>query len=73
MAHMAAFILVIIGAVNWGLVGLSGFIGGNWNLVNLALGSMPQAEWVVYILVGVAGVYLAFNHKKDCKACSAKM
>lgn len=73
IAHMAAFLLVIVGAVNWGLQGLGGFMNSNWNLVNLALGSMPQAEWVVYILVGAAGVYLAFTHKKDCKACSGKM
>jgi uncharacterized membrane protein YuzA (DUF378 family) len=31
-------ILVIVGAINWGLVGLGGFFGGNWNLVNMLLG-----------------------------------
>ena len=53
-----AKVLVIIGALNWGLVGLGGFMGSNWNLVNMLLGSWPQVEWVVYILVGLAGVKL---------------
>ena len=39
--HMAAWVLVIVGALNWGLVGLGGFLGGNWNLVNLIFGFMP--------------------------------
>lgn len=51
-----AFILVVVGAINWGLVGLFGF-----NLVSTIFGFMPILERVVYILVGVAGGYLAFN------------
>lgn len=48
--------LLIIGGLNWGLVGIGGFAGGNWNVVNLLLGAWPQVEWVVYILVGLAAV-----------------
>jgi len=63
------FALVIIGALNWGLVGLGGFLGMNLNVVNLLLGSWPMVEWVVYILVGIAAVIKLFNkcscqHKK---------
>ena len=36
--HMTAWILVIIGGLNWLLVGLGGFFGSNWNVVNLILG-----------------------------------
>lgn len=57
----AAAILVLIGALNWGLVGLGGFIGMDLNVVNLLLGTWPQVEWVVYILVGLAAVYEIFN------------
>lgn len=58
---LIAFILVIVGALNWGLVGLGSFMGSNFNVVNLLLGSWPQVEAVVYILVGVAAIYkLAF-------------
>lgn len=63
--HMVSFSLVIIGALNWGLVGLFGF-----NLVNTIFGTMPGIETVVYILVGVSAVYLAATHMGDCKACS---
>jgi len=65
--HWLGWILVIIGALNWGLVGLGGFFGGNWNVVNWILGSWPVLENVVYVIVGLAGVSLLFTHK--CKAC----
>lgn len=61
--HMIAWWLTIIGALNWGLVGLAGFVGGgaNWNVVNLLLGSWPQVEWIVYVLVGLSGLVLLAN------------
>ena len=37
--HTIAWILIIIGALNWGLVGLGGLLGGNWNVVSMILGS----------------------------------
>lgn len=49
--------LVIIGALNWGLVGLGLLMDANWNLVNLVFGSFPAVEAVVYLLVGLAGLY----------------
>lgn len=62
--HMVAFLLVIIGALNWGLVGLL-----NLNLVNAVLGSAPTIEKVVYILVGLSAVYIGATHMSDCKTC----
>lgn len=52
-----AFVLVVVGAVNWGLTALG------YNVVNMVLGSWAMVETVVYLLVGVAGVYLAATHK----------
>ena len=49
--------LVIVGAINWGLVGLGSFVGSNFNLVNLLLGGFPAVESLVYVLVGLAGLY----------------
>ena len=69
--HMIAWILVMVGALNWGLVGLGGFMGGNWHLVNLIFGSWPMLEWLVYVLVGASAVYEVMNHKGSCKECSA--
>lgn len=59
-----AYILVIIGALNWGLVAIGGFVGRNLNVVNLLLGSWPMVEWIVYLLVGLAGVYMLVGGKK---------
>lgn len=61
-------LLVVVGAVNWGLVGLGGFMGGNWNLVNLLLGSVAPLENLVYLLVGLSGLGLLAVHcnNKDC-------
>lgn len=53
----ASLALVIVGAVNWGLVGLGNFVDANWNLVNLLLGGFPTVEALVYVLVGLAGLY----------------
>jgi uncharacterized membrane protein YuzA (DUF378 family) len=65
--HMAAFWLMWIGAVNWGLVGVGGFLGKNWNVVGLLLGRWPQVEWIVYILVGLSA--LAMLMKDSCAMC----
>ncbi len=57
---MLAFILVLVGALNWGMVGLL-----NVNLVTSLLGTMPGVENVVYILVGVSAVYVALTHQDE--------
>jgi uncharacterized membrane protein YuzA (DUF378 family) len=71
--HMAAWILLVVGGVNWGLVGLGGFMGGNWNVVQMILGSWPAVEWLVYVLVGVSAVYEVVTHKKNCRMCGSGM
>ncbi|HZX00801.1 MAG TPA: DUF378 domain-containing protein [Candidatus Paceibacterota bacterium] len=69
--HSIAFILVVVGAINWGLVGLGWLMGGSdWNLVNLVLGSWMQLEAIVYVLVGASGVYLVATHKQTCRDCN---
>jgi hypothetical protein len=54
-------ILVIVGALNWGLVGLGGFMGANWNVVWMLLGSWPMVMNLVYVLVGLAGLWLLWD------------
>lgn len=44
--------VLVIGAINWGLVGLL-----NLNVVEMLLGSGSILSKVVYVVVGVAGVY----------------
>ena len=47
-----ALILVIIGAINWGLIGLF-----NFNLVYTIFGAMSIVSRIIYTLVGFAGLY----------------
>lgn len=61
---MVAWILVIIGALNWGLVGIGGFMGQNLDLVQMLLGSIPMLRDIVYLLVGLSGLYLLIMHFK---------
>jgi len=72
MLHMVTFILLAVGGLNWLLVGLGGFLGSDWNVVHLILGSIPMLELLVYVLVGLSAVYELFMHKKLCTMCSAK-
>lgn len=65
--HAIAFILVVVGALNWGLVGAAG-----WNLVDMLLGAGSMLSKIVYVVVGVSGLFLVFTHKKDCKSCESK-
>lgn len=48
-----AIILVIVGGLNWGLVGLF-----NFNLVTYIFASQPLVERIIYIVVGLAAIYL---------------
>ena len=53
-----ALILMVIGAINWGLIGLFGF-----NLVTAIFGFSPAGiavSRIIYILVGLSGVYGIF-------------
>jgi len=65
--HYVAFALLVVGGVNWGLVGLF-----QLNLVETLFGSAPTLVAVVYVLVGLSAVYLAATHVNDCKICSKK-
>jgi uncharacterized membrane protein YuzA (DUF378 family) len=56
--YWAALVLVIVGAVNWGLVGIAQF-----DLVAALFGgSSSPLSRVVYTLVGAAGLALAVLH-----------
>ena len=47
-----ALLLVIIGAVNWGLIGFF-----NFDLVSSLFGTMTAFTRVIFALVGIAGLY----------------
>lgn len=47
-----ALTLVIIGAINWGLIGFLGF-----DLVRVVFGDMTMVSRIIYAIVGIAGLY----------------
>jgi uncharacterized protein len=61
--HMIAWVLVIIGGLNWLLIGLF-----NFNVV-MYLGDLLAR--IVYVLVGLSALYELFTHKANCKMCSS--
>ncbi len=67
MLHMVAFTLAMVGALNWGLVGLF-----NFNLVTTVLGSAAGLEQLVYVLVGASAVYIFATHNGACTVCKGK-
>ncbi len=48
-----ALIIVFIGALNWGLIGLF-----RLDLVRTLFGDMSWISRLVYVLVGICGIYL---------------
>jgi hypothetical protein len=54
-ADWITLVLVIIGGLNWGLIGIFSF-----DLVEFALGSVPALQRAVYILVGLSAIYMIY-------------
>ena len=48
-----ALIISMIGALNWGLIGLFKF-----NLVSWIFGDMSWISRIIYVIVGICGLYL---------------
>lgn len=61
MLHKIAFILVIIGGLNWLLIGAI-----EWGVGDVLGAGISR---IVYLLVGLSALYLIFTHKSSCKAC----
>jgi uncharacterized membrane protein YuzA (DUF378 family) len=59
---MLAWILLIVGGLNWGLVGLA-----NVNAVDAIFGAASCASMVIYLLVGLSAVYSICRWKCCCK------
>lgn len=55
IVDVVAFILVIVGGINWGLVGLF-----DYNLVESLFGANSSLSRSIYVLVGLAAVYMLY-------------
>jgi uncharacterized membrane protein YuzA (DUF378 family) len=60
--NMIAIILVIIGAINWGLIAINGF-----DLVTFITPDYPQIERLIKLIVGIAGIYFAYINYMPAK------
>ena len=56
--RLIAYILVIIGALNWGLIGLF-----EYDLVASIFGDMSVLTRIIYGLVGLSGIILLFTNR----------
>jgi len=61
-----AAVLVVVGAINWGLVGLFSF-----DLVATIFGDMSVISRLVYVVVGIAGAFQVFQWKAIQRRWSA--
>lgn len=55
---VAAAVLLVIGGINWGVVGVTGS-----DIVGSIFGTLSPVSRTVYILVGVAALYQALQWK----------
>lgn len=61
--HAVTFILLVVGGLNWLLVGAF-----DMNLVTTLFGDSAVTK-VIYILVGLSAIVEVINHKKNCAMC----
>jgi len=63
--NTVTFVLTFAGAISWGLVG-----GFDYNIVTTLFGVGTTLTTVMYVLIGVSGIYSAivyFKHSSECK------
>ncbi|KKW46347.1 MAG: hypothetical protein A3A43_01930 [Candidatus Liptonbacteria bacterium RIFCSPLOWO2_01_FULL_56_20] len=65
--HKVAFILLVIGGLNWLLQGVFG-----WDIGTYLGGMASGISRTIYVLVGLAAVYELVSHKGRCKECEGR-
>lgn len=60
-----SLVISIVGALNWGLVGLL-----NFDLIAWLFGPGAHFTKVMYTLVGVSGIYASYSLFLGCSACN---
>jgi uncharacterized membrane protein YuzA (DUF378 family) len=61
---MITFLLLVVGGLNWLLVGLIG-----WDIGEIFGGQAAVISRIVYVLVGISAIYEISIHKSYCKLC----
>ena len=62
--HFVALTILIIGGLNWLLLGLF-----QWEIGDIFGGSSALISRLIYILVGLSAIYEISTHKQNCKQC----
>ncbi len=63
--HKLSFFILVLGGINWLLLGVIG-----WEIGQLFGGSGAVVSRIVYVIVGLAAIYELATHKGSCKTCS---
>jgi hypothetical protein len=66
--HVVTFILLIVGGLNWLLLGLFG-----WEIGLLFGGQAMLISKIIYVLVGLSAINEIIIHRSICKMCSGDM
>lgn len=65
--HYTAFILLVIGGLNWLLVSIF-----QWDVGELFGGQSATVSRIIYLLVGLSAIYLASTHRRSCRICGER-
>lgn len=63
--HKLTFFILVLGGINWLLLGVIG-----WEVGQLFGGSGAVVSKIIYVIIGLAAVYELATHKGNCKTCS---
>ena len=58
--------LLIVGGLNWGVVGIGMLSGNQWDVVKALLGAWPTVEAVVYVLAGLGALIGLMGWSQCC-------
>ncbi len=64
--HMLTFLLLVVGGLNWLLVGIFA-----WDIGQLFGGQTAMISRLIYTLVGLSALFELLTHKSTCKNCGA--
>lgn len=64
--HKIAFLLLLIGGLNWGVYALFG-----WEIGSLLGGMDSFVAKIIYLLVGLSAIYELVMHKGRCRECGS--
>ena len=68
----AAWWLMVIGGLNWGILGLGYYIGKSWdwNVLHMIFGQWMWLEALIYLVVGICALMALWGCK--CKSCAVE-